>query len=141
MVNVFCDKRGVGKTKVLISMANEKVLSDKGAVVYIGDDYAPCYVLDRRIRFVCTKDFDSIDADSIYGFLCGLISGNYDIDAVYIDGIFNVSSSISKEEALLFHNIEKISSKNGIDFFINVNIYSDEIPNYIEQYRVEYALA
>ena len=141
MVNVFCDKRGAGKTKALISMANDQVLEAKGNIVYINDDYGPCYDLDRRIRFVCIKDFDCIKSSEFYGFLCGIISGNYDIDTIYIDGLFNVNSSSVKDAALLFCSIEKISVNNGIDFFINVNVSSDEIPGFMQQYAKEYALA
>jgi DNA polymerase III delta prime subunit len=38
MIHVFCNKRGSGKTKALINLANEKVLESKGHVVYINDD-------------------------------------------------------------------------------------------------------
>lgn len=141
MVHVFWDKRGVGKTKALISMANEKVLNSKGNAVYIDDDYGPCYILDRRIRFVAMGDFDSFDSNGFYGFLCGIISENYDIDTIYIDGLFNVVKSSVKDIAHLFYNIEKLSLKNRVDFFINVNGNNKEVPDFIKKYVKEYALA
>ena len=38
MIHVFCGKRGSGKTKALINMANDSIQEAKGDVVYIDDD-------------------------------------------------------------------------------------------------------
>lgn len=141
MLHLYCDKRGAGKTKALIEMANEKVLESKGNLVYIDDDFGPCYALDRRIRFVATEDFDAMDCSVFYGFLCGIISENYDIDTIFIDGLFNIVKSSLKDAAHLFFDIEKLSSKTNVDFYINVNVNFADIPDYMKKYVNKYALA
>jgi len=132
MIHVFCNKRGSGKTKALINLANEKVLDSKGHVVYIDDDKRPLLELDRKIRFIDTGDFDLKHEESFYGFLCGVISEDYDVDTIFIDGLFNIVDMDIKDAAHLFYSLDKLTKKNNIDFFININ--GDEVPEFMKQY-------
>lgn len=133
MIHVFCNKRGSGKTKALINLANEKVLESKGHVVYIDDDKRPLLELDRKIRFIDTGDFDLKHEDSFYGFLCGIISEDYDIDTIFIDGLFNIVDMDLNDAAHLFYQLEKIIDKNHIECFININ-GENEVPEFMRRY-------
>ncbi|MGE5626938.1 MAG: hypothetical protein ACM3X7_02350 [Solirubrobacterales bacterium] len=133
MIHVFCNKRGSGKTKALINLANEKVLESKGHVVYIDDDRRPLLELDRKIRFVDTGDFDLKQEDSFYGFLCGIISEDYDIDTIFIDGLLNIIDMDINDGAHLFSQLEKITNKHNIEFYININ-GEEEVPEFIKRY-------
>lgn len=104
MIQVFCGKRGTGKSKNLIAMANECVNKIDGNVVYIDDDKRPMLELDRRIRFVSTDEFNLTNCNNIYGFLCGMLSEDYDIEAIFIDGLFNIVSGNVSDAAHLFWN-------------------------------------
>jgi hypothetical protein len=134
MIQVFCDRRGSGKTKALINMANNKVNNCKGNVVYIDDDNRPILDLDRRIRFVATDDYELKDYNSFYGFLCGMLSEDYDIETIYIDGLFNIVSGNVSDAAHLFLSIERLSQKFGIEFYININHENKELPEFIKKY-------
>ena len=70
MIQVFCNKRGSGKTKELINLANNNVLTGKGNSVYIDDDNRPMLQLDKKIRFISTELFGLNDYEGLYGFLC-----------------------------------------------------------------------
>lgn len=133
MIHVFYNKRGSGKTKALISLANEKVLVNNGNIVYIDDDNRPLLQLDRRIRFIDTSNFDLKKQESFYGFLCGILSEDYDIDTIFIDGLFNIVEENLQDAAHLFYCIEKLSTKNNVDFYININ-GDNEIPDFIMKY-------
>jgi 16S rRNA G966 N2-methylase RsmD len=133
MIHVFCNKRGSGKTKALISLANETVTRVNGNVVYIDDDDRPLLQLHRRIRFIKTEDFDLKKQESFYGFLCGILSEDYDIDTIFIDGLFNIIEENLQSAAHLFYCIEKLSTKNNVDFYININ-GDKEMPDFIMKY-------
>ena len=83
MIQVFCARRGSGKTKRLIELANHQQVSAKGDAVYIDDDSRPMLQLARGIRFVDTNEYKVDDCQSFYGMLCGIISSNYDIENIY----------------------------------------------------------
>lgn len=133
MIHVFCNKRGSGKTKALINLANEKVLTNKGHIVYIDDDRRPLLELDRRIRFIATNEFYLKNQESFYGFLCGILSEDYDIDTIFIDGLFNIVEGNLHDAAHLFCLLEKLMESNDVDIYININ-GDKEMPDFIKKY-------
>lgn len=133
MIQVFCNKRGSGKTKALINMANEKVNSSRGNVVYIDDDKRPIFELDRKIRFISTVELGVNDYNSFYGFLCGILSEDYDIDTIFIDGLFNIVNGKLQDAAHLFFSLEKLEKQFNISFYINVN-EEEALPEFIKKY-------
>ena len=97
MIQVFCAKRGAGKTKRLIELANEHLSKAKGDSVYIDDDARRMMQLKGKIRFINTNELGVIDCDSFYGLLCGVISQNYDVENIYIDALSSiVTKNMSK---------------------------------------------
>ena len=134
MIQVFCNKRGSGKTKRLIELANTDLARAKGDSVYIDNDLKYIRQIDRRIRFVATKEFEIEDYEGFYGLLCGIISENYDIENIYIDGVFTIETSSIKESAYWFKKIYKLSSKFKINVYMNVDYEKKEIPDFIREY-------
>lgn len=134
MIHIFCDQRGAGKSKKLIEMANKHVLNSKGHVVFIDDDKGPLFALHRDIRFISTCDFNlKKDCKSFYGFLCGILSGDYDIDTVFIDGLFNIVNLDNDNAAFLFYELESLEEGYDVDFYINVN-EENGIPDCMKKY-------
>ncbi|MBV7271705.1 DUF960 domain-containing protein [Clostridium thailandense] len=133
MVHVFCNQRGSGKTKALINLANDKVAEGKGHVVFINDDNRPMLQLNKNVRFISTEGFNLEKLQGFYGFLCGIISEDYDIDTILIDGLFNIIEEDLQNAAQLFYLIEKLSEKNNVSFYININGDS-EMPEFIKKY-------
>ncbi|AYD40834.1 hypothetical protein D4Z93_09980 [Clostridium fermenticellae] len=133
MIHVNCNKRGSGKTKILIDMANKIISKSEGNIVYIDDDKRPLLELDRRIRFITTSEFNLTNQETFYGFLCGILSEDYDIDTIFIDGLFNIVQGSLQDAAHLFYLIEKLSEENEVDFYININ-GDEKIPEFIMKY-------
>ncbi|SHH66831.1 hypothetical protein [Clostridium grantii] len=134
MINVFYGQKGAGKSKSLLNLANQRIDEAKGNVVYIDDDKRPMLELNRKIRFIATDDFELKDYKNFYGFLCGILSEDYDIEAMFIDGLFNIVEGEEKDAALLFYNMEKLVQKYKLDFYINMNLNSLELPEYLKKY-------
>lgn len=134
MIQIFCNKRGSGKTKNLINLANDIAVETKGDLVYIDDDKRPLFDLDKKIRFIATKDYELNDYEDFYGFLCGILSENYDICTVFVDGLSNIVQKDIENAAHLFLKLEKLANDNNIDFYVNVNNEKENIPDFIKKY-------
>lgn len=134
MIHVFCNKRGSGKTKALIDMANEKATDLKGDIVYIDDDNRPILQLDRRIRFISTSEYRLNDYNHFYGFLCGILAEDYDIDTIFIDGLLNIVHGNLQDAAYLFYDLEQLAQTYHIEFYININDEEGIIPDFIKKY-------
>jgi hypothetical protein len=134
MIHVFYNKRGSGKTKALIDMANEKAEHLVGNMVYIDDDKRPILQLDRRIRFIATEEYRIKEYSHFYGFLCGILAEDYDIDTIFIDGLFNIVHGTPQDAAHLFFDLERLAETYNIEFYINVNDEEGVLPDYMKKY-------
>ena len=61
MIQVFCSKRGAGKSKRLIELANDRSVISKGDSVYIDDDTRRMMQLNGKIRFIDSSDLEVVD--------------------------------------------------------------------------------
>ncbi|MBB6630866.1 hypothetical protein [Clostridium algidicarnis] len=134
MIHVFCSQRGTGKTKSLIKLANAKAEKAKGTVIYIDDDKGPMFNLDSRIRMIITDDFKLKDYNEMYGFLCGILSEDYDIETIFIDSLCNIISGNLEDAAHLFLKMEKLAHNYKLEFYININADYSEIPLFLQKY-------
>ena len=135
MIQVFCNRRGSGKTKKLIELANSHLTDVKGDLVYIDDDSKYMRQLNRRIRFISTDDFGVTDCNSFYGMLCGVIAENYDVENIYIDGLLGIVSCDLEETSYLFNKLRSLSTKFGVNIFININYeYENDIPEFVKEH-------
>ena len=57
MIKVICGRKGSGKTKRIIELANKTAESAKGSVAFLDDDNKYMYDLKHEIRFINYNDF------------------------------------------------------------------------------------
>lgn len=136
MIFVFCGQKGSGKTKNLIKLANDKVDTCAGNIVYIDDDWRVNYELKSEIRFISTEEYEIEDYSSFYGFLCGILSEDYDIKCIFIDGLLNIVKMSLQNAAHLFSKIDKLCKKYNVDFYINISEEKQELPEFLNKYVV-----
>ena len=135
MIQIFCSKRGAGKSKKLIELANERTLISKGDSVYIDDDARRMRQLNRKIRFIDTNELGVVDTDSFYGLLCGIVSQNYDVENVYIDALSNIINRNIPESINLFKKLKEFSQRYSLNIFINLNCECiDDLPDFIKEH-------
>lgn len=136
MIQVFCKEKGSGKTKALINLANSKVSDCKGNLVYIDDDTRVLRLIDKQIRFICSNEFNIHNYKDFYGFICGIISKDYDVESIFIDGIFNNLSNDEKDVSGILSKLEYVSDKFNVDFYANINWEENNIPDTIKKYVI-----
>ena len=87
MVELLIGKKGTGKTKVLIANVNDAAKNADGNVVFISNNTKQnMYDISSKVRMADTSDFNITSWDEFLGFICGIISGNYDITNIFVDG-------------------------------------------------------
>lgn len=134
MIKVIIGQKGTGKTRTLINMANSALAESKGEIVFIDGDNRRMIELNHKIRFINAKEFNVNDLKMFYGFLSGMIAENYDIDQIYIDGLFDiVRENVEGIERFMF-DIKKLSDKFDIRFFITMNGNPNSVPAFLKEY-------
>ncbi len=133
MVKLIAGLKGTGKSKQVVKTANEHVLEAKGNIIYIDDDSRPMHELDHKIRFIDVSELPVDIASEFFGFIAGIIASNYDIEHIYIDGVFNKVSISTEELTRLFERLEAVSVKYQIGFTVTLNIEST-VPESLQKF-------
>jgi len=134
MIQIFAGEKGEGKTKRLIEMANEAGKTSKGHVVFIDDDNRHMYDLHYNIRFVKTN-YVMTDQKILFGFICGILSQDNDIEQIYIDGLHNIVKDLKAEDIAEFvKSLEGLSAENNVDFVFIISGNKDTLPEEVKKY-------
>lgn len=136
MIQIIAGQKGEGKTKRLIEMANESGKTANGHTVFIDDDNKHMYDLHYNIRFVNT-DFLIEDEKVFYGYICGIISQDNDIEHIYIDVLNHIVKDMDSVRMDNFiKRIEKLSVDSNIDFTMIISVKADLLPVSAQKYVV-----
>lgn len=128
MVKLLVGHKGSGKTKQMIDLANETIETSKGDVVFINKNHRLMYDLKYRIRVICMEDFVHItNSDEYIGFLYGVLSGNHDIEVVFIDSILKHADFSLSDLPEFIDRLKDISENFGISFVVSVSAEKEEM--------------
>ena len=129
MVNLITGPRGSGKTQQMIDLANEKVKTSNGNVVFIKKSHKDTYTVDFNIRVIRMADYpDILTLEEFVGFLYGMAAGNHDIEAIFIDSILKQANITLESLAAFLQKLNKISTETNIDFYLSVSAEKKPIP-------------
>ncbi len=134
MVKVIYGTKGTGKTKQMLKEVNETVLKAKGNVVYLTDTSEHSLEIKHQVRYINTKDYAINSEDRLIGMLAGLISGNTDIEYIYIDGAARMSVKTIDEMPALYAYMGRLCEEFGVRFVVTVSAAIENIPDFIKQY-------
>ena len=129
MVYLVTGPRGSGKTQQMIDLANEKVKTSNGNVVFIKKSHKDTYTVDFNIRVIRMADYpDVLTLEEFVGFLYAMAAGNHDIEAVFIDSVLKQANITLESLAAFLHKLNKISTENNIDFYLSISADKKDIP-------------
>lgn len=136
MIRLIASAKGEGKTKRLIGMANEAAKVTNGHLVYIDDDKRHIYDLHYDIRFVETKDYPISEYKELFGFLCGILSQDRDIQTVYVDGLLNIVKFTEGDLEMFIEDLNKLCDAFEVDFIVGISRKDTEISEELKKYLV-----
>ncbi len=124
---------GTGKSQRLVELANETKKSSDGNIIFIDDDNGHMYDVNSGIRFINIKEFPIDTFDACTGFLCGIISSDYDIESIFIDGLFKVMNAELEDLNVVLPRIEKLSELFEVDIYITLS--TEKLPEEFAEYE------
>ena len=135
MVELLIGKKGTGKTKALIEKVNNALTVAKGNVVFISNDTnRNIFDVKSKARMEDTSEFEIKSYDEFLGFISGIISRDFDITNIFVDGIFKIVGSDNLDGFESFLNrLETMSQNFEITFVISVSIDAETAPDYIKK--------
>ena len=134
MVELLIGTKGTGKTKVLLDNVNSAAATAEGNVVFISNNTSQnMYNITSKVRMADTTDFEIGSWDAFFGFICGIISGNFDITNIFVDGTLKIVKDIDGFAAFLA-KVDDASKKVDINFELSVSIDAASAPEYFKKY-------
>lgn len=126
MINLIPGKKGTGKTKILVDAIKEAAASATGNVVCIERGMKLTYDIPHKVRLVDAEEYGINSFDAFYGFVAGMLAGNYDIQQVYVDGILKIGG---RDYEALGDMIEKLAMlAKDIKIVLTVSADVEELP-------------
>lgn len=137
MVKYILGPQGSGKTKWLVGEANKEMRTGNGNIVFVDVDDDHIFSLDYSIRLINAMEFNVLNIKSLYGFLCGIIGSDYDVEKVYIDGIYKIMKLKVEDLQKLSKDLSIIGEKFDVKFYIGSDFKREELSEELRKNCIE----
>ncbi len=135
MVKLIVGSRGTGKTKRLIEQVQRAAQESKGNVVCIEHGDALRFDLSYHIRLIDITEYGVCGGLAYYGFIAGLLAGNYDITNIFGDATLRIISGKGKKdmEALadFVERLNAFTEQSSVGVTLTVSCDESELPERI----------
>lgn len=128
MVEIIAGEKGKGKTKHLLDMVNGAVEHATGNIVYLDKSQKHMHELTNKVRLINVADYPISNCDEFLGFICGIVSQDYDLQEMYLDSFLTIANL---QDDQIVHAIEKldvISEKYNVKFILSVSKNEADLP-------------
>ena len=133
MIKLVVGTKGSGKTKTIIEQINHAAQTSAGNVVVIEKSMKLTYDIVHKARLIDVDEYNITGGKMFYGFVCGVLAGNYDITELYIDGILKI---VGRDFDILAKLLDAIELKAGDAVKVVVTVSADEaeLPDSIKKH-------
>ncbi|MCI8441302.1 MAG: hypothetical protein HFG27_02035 [Provencibacterium sp.] len=136
MIKLIVGHKGSGKTKKLVDMVNSAVKNSNGNVVCVEKGMKLTYDIDHQARLIESDAYSISGFDAFYGFLTGILAGNYDITEMFIDGTFKIGGRDYEAFGNLVKKLDTLTQNGGANITFTVSCEVEELPEDIRSYII-----
>ena len=132
MIKLFIGGKGSGKTKTLIELVNNATAASNGSVVCIEKGDKLTHDITYKARLIDTDEYSIATADTLYGFIAGVLASNSDITDVFVDSALKIiGNDVVGFEAML-KKLEFLAK--DVNLVMTASITVEECPDAIKAY-------
>ena len=138
MIQVILGSKGSGKTVKLIDMANKSVEQERGNIIFIDHNNRHMYDLQREVRLVNAAEYAIDSPEAFYGLLCGMLSANFDITLIVVDGFLKIiDPSITPADLkVFFEKTDKLLNDHNVRMVIGISGDPADMPEFVTRYAI-----
>jgi hypothetical protein len=114
--------KGTGKTKALIAEVNKICGESHGSIVCIEKGKKLTFDVSYQARLVDSEDYGINGSEMLYGFLCGILSQNYDITEIFIDNAFAICGNKPEELEAFLVKADQITAANNVACMVTASV-------------------
>ena len=133
MIKLLVGTKGSGKTKTMIDLSNEATKTATGNVVVIEKSMQLTTSINHAARLVDVDEYKINGAEMLYGFVAGVLAGNYDITEMFIDGILKVCGHDLEAAGRVLNAINAIAG-DSVNVTVTVSADVNSLPESIKKF-------
>ena len=133
MIKLIVGTKGSGKTKTMIDLINEATKTATGNVVVIEKSMQLTTSINHAARLVDVDEYKINGAEMLYGFVAGVLAGNYDITEMFIDGILKVCGHDLEAVGRVLNAINAIAG-DSVNVTVTVSADVNSLPESIKKF-------
>ncbi len=128
MLQIIAGSKGKGKTIYLLDKANKSIKETKGTIVYIDKNNKHMHELNAQIRLIDASEYPIRSYNAFIGFVCGIISQDYDLEELYLDSFLKISHLEGMDITEAVNELNAIAEKNHVSIIISVSMDEKNLP-------------
>ena len=134
MINVIIGEKGTGKTARLIEAVHIAEQSATGSVVFINKGKRHVLDLSHNVRLVDTEEYAIASYEEFFGFICGILSQNYDIAHIFVDSITKIVNDDMAAFEKFLDRVAPIADASNAEIQIILSMNPAEVSDGIKKY-------
>ena len=132
MIQLIVGNKGKGKTKHLLERANSQIKTASGNIVYLVKYTMHMHELDNKVRLINVREYPLQNCAEFIGFLCGIISQDYDLEQMYLDSFEELANLDGKDLEEPLKELDKISEQFKVALVISLSGSEEELPEFVK---------
>ena len=134
MIKLIIGVKGTGKTKTLINMVDEAIAASKGEVVCIEKGTKLRFDIKHEARLINTNDYLVFDAQSLFGFVAGILASNHDVTDLFIDSALKICNEDLVAFEKLVTEFDELAAKADVNLVMTASLADDAATDTIKKY-------
>lgn len=134
MLKLMIGVKGTGKTKALINMVNTAVDNSHGDVVCIEKGIKLRYDVKYQARLIDTNEYFITDAQSLYGFVAGILASNHDVTDLFIDSALKICNNDVAAFETFIDGVNALCEKLNIRVMMTSSVPVEDATEIMKKY-------
>ena len=134
MVKLIIGVKGTGKTKTLIEMVNKAQSETKGCVVCIEMGNKLRYDVNSQVRLIDTVEYLVTDAQSLFGFVAGILASNYDVTDIFVDSCLKICNEDGPAFEKFLLEIEALALKSNVNVLLTSSLPEENVSEVMKKF-------
>ena len=88
--------------------------------------------LDNKVRLINVREYPLQNCAEFIGFLCGIISQDYDLEQMYLDSFEELANLEGKDLEEPLKELDKISEQFKVALVISLSGSEEELPEFVK---------
>ncbi len=131
MVEIIAGAKGKGKTKYLLDQVNMAVAHATGNIVYLDKNAKHMHELTNKVRLINVTDYPIRNKDEFVGFICGIISQDYDLQEIYLDSFLTIAHLDDADITDTVNELDAIGQKYQLKLIISLSRNAEDLDDSI----------